>query len=196
VVADNDNVRATTEFMNAISQQVLGFPTSGYQEVFVAPDGAELVEKHDALFDTLMYAADPRAWIEHLGAEGGLRRFLDAGEPLPVADWISPEELATHNRILKDGYAGVFNWYKAAMHVEPAEEDKRLTAEEKAITVPTLLVVTERDYAVIPDAQVQMTRAVAADLTVERLDTGHWAMLEAKERVGELLERFASERGL
>ncbi|KAK0701896.1 Alpha/Beta hydrolase protein [Lasiosphaeria miniovina] len=184
------------DFMNTASRQLLGYSTSGYLRVFVAPGTDALVEKHDAAFDSLMYCADPAAWKEHLGAEGGLEKFLDEGKPLPVASWISPAELAMHNLILKGSYTGVFNWYQAAYLVDPPAADRALTAEDKKVTVPTLLVVTGKDYAVIPEAQVQLTQAVAEDLTVERLDVGHWAMLEVKDRVGQLLEDFATTRGL
>jgi soluble epoxide hydrolase / lipid-phosphate phosphatase len=184
------------EYMISMSKQVLGYCTSGYQRVFVSPEGAALVEKHDKLFDTLMFASDPETWKEHLGAEDGLVKFLEAGKALPVADWMLPEELDMHNRILKGGYTGVFNWYKAALHLDPAHEDLALTAEDKKVTVPTLLAITENDYAIIPDMQLQMTRTAAEDLTVERLQTGHWAMLEAKDKVEELLENFATTRGL
>lgn len=182
------------EMLIALSKQLVGYSTSGYVRVFISPEGASLVEQHDKAFDSLMYAKDPAAWKEHLGADGSLVRFLESGAELPTADWISAEELATHNRILKGGYAGVFNWYKAAVFCDPPEEHKRLTAEDKAVEVPALFIATERDYAVIKDMHVQMTRSVAKDLTVETLDTGHWAMLEAKEEVGRLLEDFARTR--
>lgn len=178
--------------MNSISTQMQGYPTSGYVRVFCSPEGAEIVEKHDKLLDSLLYAKDPESWKEHLGAEGGLLRFFEAGKELEVADWISPEELEMHNRILKGGYTGVFNWYKAAAYVEPAKEDVELTDEDKKIKVPTLLLITEKDYAVMADFHVQMTSAVAENLRIERLDTGHWAMLEAKEEVEKQLENFAA----
>lgn len=164
--------------------------------MFVSPEGAALVEKNDHAFDTLMYAKDHEAWKEHLGADDGLLRFLQAGKPLPVADWISPAELEMHNRILKGGYTGVFNWYKALTRVDPAPEDVDLTAEDKTIEVPVLQIVTEKDYATIPDMQLQFTKDVAADLTAERLSCGHWAMLEERDRVEKLLEDFATSRGL
>lgn len=179
--------------MQALSKQYLGYSTSGYTRVFTSPEGASLVEQNDAAVDSLLFAKDPETWKEHLGADGGFMRFLEAGKPLPVADWISPEELAMHNRILKGGYTGVFNWYKATRFIEPAREDVELTDEGKKITVPTLLIATTKDYAILCDAQVQMTRAVAADFTVETLETGHWAMLEAKEEVERLLEAFGAK---
>lgn len=181
------------EFLNEFSKKTVGYSTSGYMEVFVSPEGASLVEKHDRAVDSLLHARDPEAWKEHLGAEGAFLKFLEAGKELPIADWISAEELEMHNRILKGGYTGVFNWYKAAAYLEPTG-DQKLTAEDKKVMVPTLLLVTEKDYAIMNDLQVQVTQEVAEDLKTVRLDTGHWAMLEAKDKVEKLLEEFAEAR--
>ncbi|GAB1317171.1 Epoxide hydrolase [Madurella fahalii] len=177
----------------AFSKKMVGHSTSGYMEVFISPEGASLLEKHDRALDSLLYARDPETWKDHLGAEGGLLKFLEAGKELPIADWISPEELEMHNRIVKGGYTGVSNWYKALAFTDPAG-DRELTAEAKKVTVPTLLMVTEKDYVVMNDLQVQATGAMAQDLKVVRLDTGHWAMLEAKDEVEKLLEEFATAR--
>ena len=178
--------------MNGLATQLLGYPTSGYIKVFTDPEGASLVEKNDMAFTTLLYAADPELWKPHLGAEGGLRRFLESGEPVPTASWISAEELDTHSRIIKGGYREVFAWYRAWLEMGPAEEDAAVPAEERKISVPTLLVIAEKDYAVIPDMHAHMTKEAAADLQVERLPVGHWIMLEATEELNKLLEGFVA----
>lgn len=184
------------EFMISTSKQMLGYCTSGYLRVFVSPEGASLVEKHDQAFDSLMYTQDVEAWKEHLGAEDGMIKFFESGKVLPVAEWITPEELEMHNRILKaGGYTGPFNWYKAPVHLDPPKEDVELTDEEKKITVPTLLIIPEKDFAIIKDMQVHITKSAAEDLKVEVIDAGHWAMLEAKETVERLLEEFATANG-
>ncbi len=74
--------------MNAAATQAVGYPTSGYHKLFSSPEGAPLIEKNDKAFTSLMYAKDPSAWKEHLGAEGGLKRFLESGVVQPTADWI------------------------------------------------------------------------------------------------------------
>lgn len=121
-----------------------------------------------------MYCQDAETWKEHLGAEGGLVRFLESGKVLPIAEWISPEEVKMHNRKFKAaGYTGPFNWYKARMLLDPPKEVVELTEEEMKVKVPTLLITTNNDIIVIKDIQVQGTKAAAEDLRVESLDTGH-----------------------
>ena len=179
------------EMLNDLAKQLVGYPTSGYIHLFTAPDGVALAEKSDKALDSLLYCADPEAWKTHLGADGALRRFLEAGSPIPTADWISAEELDTHHRLLKGGYTGVFNWYKAFFGIEPSSEDVARPAEERKIEVPTLFVVAEKDYAIVADMHLHQTKEAAADLQVERLSTGHWVMLEATEKVNALLQGFA-----
>jgi soluble epoxide hydrolase / lipid-phosphate phosphatase len=77
----------------------------------VSPDGAAKVDRTSHVFDSLMYAADPLAWREHLGEEGKLEKLLDSGELLPIGKYVSPEEVTMHNKIIAmKGYDGVFNW--------------------------------------------------------------------------------------
>ncbi|KAH8886342.1 alpha/beta-hydrolase [Thozetella sp. PMI_491] len=178
--------------VNSAARQAVGYPTSGYVELFRSPEGASLIEKNDRAFDSLMYAKDPEAWKWHFGAEGGLEKFLKSGEILPTADWISPEELEMHNRILKGGYNGVLNWYRASDQFGPTEEDRNLTPGEKKIHVPTVFMVTENDHAVLHELHIQATRLAASNAQVIRLGTGHWPMLEDKEVVERILENFAA----
>ena len=78
--------------------------------------------------------------------------------------------------------------------LEPSEEDKALTDEDKKISVPTLMVVTQRDTAILGEVQAAVTQASAGDnLQIERLPTSHWPMLEAREAVERLLEDFATK---
>ncbi|KAK0702488.1 Alpha/Beta hydrolase protein [Apiosordaria backusii] len=181
------------DFMIQLSKELVGYSTSGYVKVFISPEGASLVEKHDRRVDSLFYAKDPEVWIGHLGEPGGFMKFLESDIEVPVADWISPAELEMHNRILKaGGYTGPFNWYKAAVFCGPAKEDQELPAEEKKIKVPTLFIATLKDYAVIPEMHIQALQGLAEDLRIEKLDVGHWAMLEAKARVEGLLEEVGN----
>jgi soluble epoxide hydrolase / lipid-phosphate phosphatase len=184
----------SADILNNLSKQVLGYTTSGYVHLFTAPDGAGLVEAHDEAFDSLMYAKDPQVWKQHLGEDGGLRRFLESGEVLPVAEWMPPDALAMHNRILKGGYDGVFNYYKAVREFGPSDAEAALTNEEKKIGVPTMLVILEKDYVIMEGLQVHTTKAAAGDLLeMERLDTCHWAMLEDPKGVDNILTKWAAK---
>lgn len=182
------------DMMNAMAKQALGYSTSEYIWFFVSDEGASLVEKNDKAFDSLIYAKDPETWKWHLGAKDGLAKFIESGEVLPIADYISQDEVAMHNRILKNGYNGVFNMYKAAVRCQ-VPENKDLTPEDKKIKVPTLLILASKDYVVMKEAQEHVTKSAAADIQVITLDTAHWVMLEDRDGFEKLLEDFAAAKG-
>ena len=79
-------------------------------KVFTSDDGVDLFKSNDELAESLMHPKDPYAWKEVLGTEEGLRGFFAKGEPLEIADYLTPEEVETQNRIMNKGYHGVFNW--------------------------------------------------------------------------------------
>ncbi|KAK4450900.1 putative hydrolase [Podospora aff. communis PSN243] len=185
--------RFDPEFMISSSTQLLGYSTAGYTRVFVSPEGASLLDANSTAFSSLLYTDDPSHWKTHLGAEGGLVKFLATGEILPIAPWLSQEEFTLQNKIIQQGgYAGPLRWYKSAMSLPPAEEDVNLTDEQKKVEVPTLLIIPEKDFAIVEAVQVYMTGQVAGDnMRVEKVDAGHWAMLEKRQEVEDLLEGLA-----
>jgi soluble epoxide hydrolase / lipid-phosphate phosphatase len=87
----------------------------------------------------------------------------------------------------------IFLRYKAMVKYGPSEEDKKLQPEEKQLKVPTLVVITEKDYVVIPDWQLKGTQQYAKDLEVARMDSAHWVMLEKRDEFESVLENFASK---
>ncbi len=94
-----------------------------------------------------------------------------------------------YGRIFTGKYDGVLNYYKASTQFGPSEEDKKFTLEDKKVTVPTLFILTEKDYAIVAAFHLQMMQETVPHLQVERMETGHWAMLEDKEAVEKMLER-------
>lgn len=98
--------------MNEATKAATGFSTSGYIRLFNADHGAELIEAAHESFDSLMYAEDPLAWREYLGAEGACEAFLNERKILPMASYISKKELEMHSTIMMgSGYTGMLNWY-------------------------------------------------------------------------------------
>jgi pimeloyl-ACP methyl ester carboxylesterase len=65
-----------------------------------------------------------------------------------------------------------------------------LLEEKKHLTQPTLFISAAKDYIALPAMQLSAMEPWISKLTVEDLDTAHWAQLEAADRVNELLQRF------
>lgn len=181
--------------MNAISLQVRGYSTTGYISLFTSPSGADLLNAHSTSFTSLLYTSQESSFQTYLGSSSNLSTFLQSDNLLPPAEWISPTQLVTHNQIFSQhGYQGPANWYKAAVQLDPAEDDVNLTEEEKRVDVPTMLILPERDFAVIKEMQVAMTSGAMRDqglLRIESVSAGHWAMWEVKGVIEQLLEGFS-----
>ena len=65
--------------------------------------------------------------------------------------------------------------------------------ENKILTLPTMLVVSKKDYATRADMQLKHAKEWVKDLRVETLDCGHWIALEKRNELSGFLKSFASE---
>jgi pimeloyl-ACP methyl ester carboxylesterase len=58
------------------------------------------------------------------------------------------------------------------------------------LSAPVQLIVPERDRYVLPECAIGAAEPWAGDLTVHRIDAGHWVMKERPEQVAELIGEF------
>ena len=65
--------------------------------------------------------------------------------------------------------------------------------EDKVLTMPTMLVVSTKDYAARADMQLMQSKKLLKDCRVETLDCGHWIPLEKRTEVTSFLKSFASD---
>ncbi|WP_414901737.1 alpha/beta fold hydrolase [Sphingomonas flavalba] len=104
-----------------------------------------------------------------------------------LAEWGQPGALT-----------GMLNWYRAAAVVVPAPDE---TVERPAfidapfppVTVPTLVVWGTRDAALLP-CQLEGLDGLVDDLTLVRVDAGHFLTWEAPEPVNRAIRAFLSAR--
>ena len=68
-----------------------------------------------------------------------------------------------------------------------------MSEERKHINLPTLLVVSDRDYITRADLQKDRTAKWVKQLRVEELSCGHWVPLELPDKLNQLLEGFAND---
>jgi soluble epoxide hydrolase/lipid-phosphate phosphatase len=168
----------------------------------------------------LFYTADTEDWRQYLCPIGGLQKWINLQKSPQLPDWMTAEEMAKHKSILeKTGYGPGTNWYdlfistvfisianfSLALHLT-AYRYKALIqgvdlpnlagipADRNRVNLPTLLVVSSKDYATRADMGKQATAMWVKDLRIEELDCGHWIQLEMPEKLNALLEGFAGER--
>ena len=92
----------------------------------------------------------------------------------------------------------MLNWYRASSIVVPAPDE---TAERPAwldapfppVTQPTLVIWGVRDTALLP-VQLEGLEALVPDLTVVRVDAGHFVPWEAPEPVTRAMQEWLAER--
>ena len=65
--------------------------------------------------------------------------------------------------------------------------------ERKHVDLPTLLVVSDKDYVTRADMQKDGTAKWIRKLRIEELSCGHWVQLEQPDKLNQLLEGFAEE---
>lgn len=58
-----------------------------------------------------LYPGDPEIWKTDMGPVGAAKAFITAGKLLPLPEWLSASEVASHNQIFDGGgYTGPLNW--------------------------------------------------------------------------------------
>ena len=83
--------------------------------------------------------------------------------------------------------------YKAAIRGVGITQNVVLPEERKHVDVPSLLIVSTKDYATRADMQKGSTAKWIRNLSIEELDCGHWVQLESPEKLNQLLEDFANK---
>jgi soluble epoxide hydrolase/lipid-phosphate phosphatase len=142
---------------------------------------------------SLLYATDPELWKTDFCPVGHAAAFVGGGKTTALPSWVSDEEYAVRDRILRQGgYRGPLNWYKAAMRGINLADEAEISPDKKLCPLPTLLVVSTLDYATRADMQVSKSKEWCPQLEIETLDCGHWIQLERPEELMALLERFAA----
>ncbi|KAL8775236.1 MAG: hypothetical protein Q9209_000242 [Squamulea sp. 1 TL-2023] len=142
---------------------------------------------------SIIYAADPDVFRDHLCPIGGIQNFYEKNMTGPLPDWISEREIVIHKQIFSPnngGFRGGLNWYRAQIGNWNAADEKGVPPERYHTDKPTLLITCTRDYVAIPSIMENDTRAFAKDLVVESLDCGHWVQLQKAKEVNESLKRF------
>lgn len=129
-----------------------------------------------------------------MAPRGAAAEYVKAGRTDPLPSWYTLEEYTLRDRILAQGYRGPLNWYKAAMRGINEVDEAKIPDANKDCHLPTLLIVSEKDYVTRADMNIATTKERAPDLRVKNFaDCGHWIQLERPNELHQLLEEFALE---
>jgi soluble epoxide hydrolase/lipid-phosphate phosphatase len=151
-----------------------------------------VVDGKPASVFSLIYPSDPEDWKKNFAPLGEAQRYVRRGRLDPLPSWYSLAEYTMRDRVIsKKGYRGPLNWYKAAMRGINLADEEGIADEGLFCDVPTLLVVSDRDYVTRADMQSEQTSKWAKRLRIETMrDCGHWIQLERPDDLQALLEEF------
>jgi pimeloyl-ACP methyl ester carboxylesterase len=151
-----------------------------------------VVDGKPASVFSLLYPSDPEDWKKYFAPLGEAQEYVREGRLGPLPSWFTLAEYTMHDRIIsKKGYRGPLNWYKAAMRGINLADEEGIADEDLFCDVPTLLVVSDRDYVTRADMQSEQTLKWAKRLRIETIrDCGHWIQLEHPDDLQALLEEF------
>ncbi|KQM30477.1 alpha/beta fold hydrolase [Sphingomonas sp. Leaf10] len=131
--------------------------------------------------------------LEHFFATGFAklvtRTIVGADKAAYLDEWSQPGAMTA-----------MLNWYRASAIIVPApgetpERPAWLDASFPPVTQPTLVIWGTRDKALLP-VQVEGLETVVPDLTVVKVDAGHFVPWEAPEAVNEAIRDWLSAPAL
>lgn len=172
-----------------------GGELSAYQEFFVKPGSAAIIEANFDSFADAVYPEDPSIVKRVQTVRNGLEEFLKAGKRVPRASWLLLEDLDNLRKIVTiDGIDGPLNWYRAMIGGHNVEDDKKLLDRYKDMLIekPVFFGAALKDYIGLAEVQKAAIRKVApsTNLTVKEFETGHFVNLEDPEGVNRELDAW------
>ena len=145
--------------------------------------------------NSLIFPQDPLSVKNNMCLIGAVRTYISEGQKGPIASWVTPSEIETHNKIFDPssgggGYGPPLNWYKAEIANLNTPDDGAVPEERYHIQQPTLLVTCTYDYIAVPKMQEDGMKPYVKDLTVKELPSGHFVQSEKADEVNEVLKAF------
>ncbi|KAF2224421.1 putative epoxide hydrolase [Elsinoe ampelina] len=194
-VGYNPPGRMQPDMVNQITKQMLGYEAFGYFAFFGTPDAAQYLDGNlDSVNSMLMSEEDPQHWIKNVCPPGAAQSWLEGRKALPLPGWLKKEDLEAKNRILSQGFTGPLNYYQQAM--DPFNDEDAATVVVKGIPEKPVLFVADTKQAAMPSEMMEHgTRQHCKNLTVRKLNTSHWMMLEDPEALNQVLEEFLHDNG-
>ncbi|OMP86162.1 Epoxide hydrolase 2 [Diplodia seriata] len=189
--------------LNDATEQATGWPRFAYWELFVAEDGARVLDGHLESFWGVLHGEDRggrwmremfctrgamRAFLERDGRVGALREYARPGQGWKE-EWFREVEEGG------GGLDGALGPYRAMVGGHQYEVERTLPPERVKVTVPAFFLGCEQDEVCTMDLVEENRKAgLLPDLTVKVIDSGHWCTMEKPDEVGEALYDWLVEK--
>ncbi|KAI9897412.1 hypothetical protein N3K66_007268 [Trichothecium roseum] len=174
------------EAINAMTKEFLGYELLGYISWISGDEGAqEALEGNAESAMSIVFCQDHSLWKTWFHPLGAMKQFVQEGQEVPMGDWYAPELRRRHLEAFSrgDGYKGAVRWYRmwAGNLFAPDE----VGFEGFEIAQPALFVGGQGS-----EQQEALLGAWTRDLTVRRVEGGHWVQLEQAEATNQAIEGF------
>ncbi|EJD35450.1 alpha/beta-hydrolase [Auricularia subglabra TFB-10046 SS5] len=165
-------------------KQNVGVELFAYQEFFLQPGAAKIIEDNVEGFIDVMCPADPALWKEVMTVRGALAEWAAKSKRAPRAEWLLPEDLERIRKtIANNGLEAPINWYRGLQGGFNTEDEQKLAQQEIKISKPVFFGAALQDYIGLADMNKAGIAKIAPNLTVRDFDTGHWVYLEKPDEV-------------
>ncbi|EKG20912.1 Alpha/beta hydrolase fold-1 [Macrophomina phaseolina MS6] len=184
---------------NAAAEEATGHARGAYWELFVADDGAAVVDAHLDAFWRAMHGEGAHWMRDVFCVRGALRQFLEQEGEVQLREYARPgrgwREEWLHGVRSGGGIGGALCWYRAMTEGHTYAVEKELPEESVQITVPTLFLGCERDDVSLPAAIDGCRKTgMLPDLTVVNINAMHWSLMEKPEEVGRALYEWVKDK--
>ncbi|KAF7181858.1 hypothetical protein CNMCM7691_001155 [Aspergillus felis] len=110
---------------------------------------------------------------------------------LKAPPYMSTEEISYYtDRIAQHGIHAPLNWYRT-MEINQKDE---LAIIDRKISVPVLFIQALKDLSLPPQLAEGMGEVIP-QLTIEKIDTGHWALVEDPETINGIIAGWLAKIG-
>lgn len=124
-----------------------------------------------------------------MGPAGAMESWLRADRRGQLAGYVTLEEKALHQVILRGYHSTALNWYRPLVY-NMNKQDELDDGLSIKIACPVLMVFSATTAGQFPAGESQSTE-IADDLTVKGVSTnGHWLQLEARDELNSILKNF------
>ncbi|KAL1651882.1 hypothetical protein SLS58_000005 [Diplodia intermedia] len=183
--------------LNAETERATGAPRFAYWELFVAEDGATVLDEHLESFWDVLHGDDGGGggcWMrEMFCTRGAMRAFLERdGRVEALREYARPGKGWKEEWFAEveggGGLDGALGPYRAMVEGHQYEVERTLPPERVKVTVPAFFLGCERDEVCSMELVEENRKAgLLPDLTVKVIDSGHWCTMEKPDEVGEAL---------
>lgn len=187
-----------------LTEQLFGYPTFAYWDVFAADDGPKLLHENAETLFHLIHWDDPEAMKKTFCTRGAMREMLQQSSPeqhalKPYAKQPNFKE-SWLNRMKRDGFEGPQCWYKALARNVQFESEKSIPKENLLVKEPCLFIGATGD-AVCRQELMEPVRHLVPDLESHMVEANHWCTYEKPIVVRELIvvwlkNKFKQANGL